>query len=139
MGYGGDPGWLNPNLSFLTTDVTRDNVALDLDGVFLEGFAVRFNPCAVAVEAEDHSWWLSPKVSVIVVTRGGRVWATEVTPMSEMDSSLRIPIATTPGPPFTSTMDSWTLSDVLGYISICCWLGAQFPSVNLQLALATFV
>jgi hypothetical protein len=28
------------------------------------------------------------------------------------------------------TMSSWTLSDVLGYISICCWLGAQFPSVK---------
>ena len=27
-------------------------------------------------------------------------------------------------------MSSWTLSDVLGYISICCWLGAQFPSVT---------
>lgn len=26
-------------------------------------------------------------------------------------------------------MTSWTLSDVLGYISICCWLGAQFPQV----------
>ena len=27
-------------------------------------------------------------------------------------------------------MSTWTLSDVLGYISICCWLGAQFPSVK---------
>ena len=27
-------------------------------------------------------------------------------------------------------MGSWTLSDVLGYVSICCWLGAQFPSVK---------
>ncbi|KAF9646402.1 hypothetical protein BDM02DRAFT_3156563 [Thelephora ganbajun] len=26
-------------------------------------------------------------------------------------------------------MSSWTLSDVLGYISICCWLGAQFPQL----------
>ena len=31
---------------------------------------------------------------------------------------------------FDDGMGSWTLSDVLGYISICCWLGAQFPSVN---------
>jgi len=49
---------------------------------------------------------------------------------TEMDTSLRTPNATTPGSSFSSTMSSWTLSDVLGYISICCWLGAQFPSVT---------
>jgi len=58
---GGSLGWPSPDLSFLAANVTRDEIAFDFDGVFREGFAVRFNPCAVAVEAEDHSWWLSPK------------------------------------------------------------------------------
>ena len=53
--------WLSLYLSFLAANVARDNVAFDLDGMLLERRAIRFDPCTVAVQAEDHSWWLSPK------------------------------------------------------------------------------
>jgi len=50
---------------------------------------------------------------------------------TETDVSLRTPTATVQDSSLSSTiMSPWTLSDALGYISICCWLGAQFPSVK---------
>jgi len=33
-----DSGWLSPHRSLLTTNVTRDCIALDLDSILLEGF-----------------------------------------------------------------------------------------------------
>jgi len=71
------------------------------------------------------------QVEVSIGDREARTRTGTKTP-TEMDAShsLRTLNATAPGPPFSSTMSSWTLSDVLGYISICCWLGAQFPSVT---------
>lgn len=51
------------HFSFFATNITRDNIIFDLNNVFFEGNAVRFNPCAVAVQTKDHSWRLLPKLS----------------------------------------------------------------------------
>lgn len=60
-----------------------------------------------------------------------QVKVSRVSDRTETDISPRIPTTTVRDSLFSSTiMSPWTLSDVLGYISICCWLGAQFPSVK---------
>jgi len=67
-----------------------------------------------------------------------RSWGPVRKTPTETDASPRTPDATPPGSSFSSTMSSWTLSDALGYISICCWLGAQFPSVTHSTPISPF-